>query len=56
MVEGSIEGIGENMPSGVCGAGIGRAQRIELLNGTVGLDDDQRARLQAEPLCRAGLA
>jgi len=56
MVEGSIEGIGEDMPSGVCGAGIGRAQRIELLNGTVGLHDDEGARLQAEPLHRAGLA
>jgi tetratricopeptide (TPR) repeat protein len=55
VIQHGIEGVGEDVPPGVGGAGIGRAQRVELLDGPVRLDDDQRAGRQPEPFHRTGL-
>ena len=52
MAERRVEGVGADVQSGLGRAIIGGAQRVELLDGAVGVDHDQRARRQAQPLDR----
>jgi hypothetical protein len=46
MFQGIIEAAGVNVQAGVRGAGIGGAERVELLDSAIGFDDDDRARQQ----------
>jgi hypothetical protein len=56
VIERVVEAAGCDVQAGVGGAGIAGAERVELLDGAIGVDHDQRARQQAEALHRAGLA
>jgi hypothetical protein len=49
MRERVIEGTGHDVQTSIGRAGIRRAQRVELLDGSVGVDHDEGAGLQAEP-------
>src|SRR5690242_21755786 len=53
MAEGRVEGVGADVQSGLGRALVGGAQRVELLDGAVGVDHDKRARSQAKALDRA---
>jgi hypothetical protein len=48
-----VKGAIEYVQAGTGGKGIGRVQRVELLNGSVGVDHDKRTRLQPESVCAA---
>jgi hypothetical protein len=50
VVERVVEAARHDVKAEVGGAWIGRAERVELLDGAIGVDDDQRARQQPEPL------
>ena len=56
MVEGVVEATRHDVQACVGGTRIGGAERVELLDGAIGVDHDQRARQQPEPLHRAGMA
>lgn len=49
MHERVIEGTGHDVQTGIGRAGICRTQRVELLDGSVGVDHDEGAGFQAEP-------
>jgi hypothetical protein len=51
-----VEGIIEYIQAGTGRKGIGRVQRVELLDGSVGIDHDERARLQPESVRTAPAA
>jgi hypothetical protein len=56
VVEGVVEAARHDVQAGVRGTGIGRAERVELLDSAVGVNHDQRARQQPEPFHLAGIA
>jgi hypothetical protein len=56
VVKRVIEAARPDGESGVGGAWIGRAERVQLLDGPVGVDDGQGTRQQPESLESAGLA
>lgn len=56
VVEGSVEAVRHDVQAGVRRTGVGRAERVELLDGAVGVDHDQGARRDPESLHRARLA
>jgi len=56
VVKGLVEAARHDVQADVGRAGIGRAQRVELLDRAVCVDHDQRARQQPEPLGLARMA
>jgi hypothetical protein len=50
VIEGVVEAVRHDFEAGVGGALIGGAERVELLDRAIGIDHDQRARQQPEPL------
>ena len=50
MIQRVVKGVIGNVEPEVSGTGIGRAQRVKLLDGAVGVDHDKRARLQTQSL------
>jgi len=46
MFQGVVEAAGVDVQADVRGAGIGGAERVELLDSAVGVDHDDRARQQ----------
>jgi hypothetical protein len=48
-----VEGIIEHIQAGTGRMGKGRVQRVELLDGSVGIDHDKRARRQPQSVCAA---
>ncbi len=50
MLQCLVEGVVEDIEPGIGGAWVSRAQRVELPDGSVGVDHDEGARRQAEPL------
>lgn len=56
MVKRVVEAARHDVKSRVRGTGVGRAERVKLLDGPVGVDYRQRARQQPEALHLAGLA
>ena len=56
MIQRGVEGVGDDMQPGVGGTGIGRAQRVELFDGTIGLYYDERAWQESKPFYPTGLA
>ena len=55
MIEDVVKAARHDVEAGVGGAGIGRAERVKLLDRPVRVDHDQRARQQPEPLHFAGI-
>lgn len=56
MFQCVIEAAGAHVQAGVGGAGISRAERVELLDGAVRVDHDHRTRQQSQSFDRARLA
>ncbi len=56
VVKDVVEAAGHDVEAGVGGTGIGGAERVELLDRAIGVDHDQRARHQPEPLYLARTA
>lgn len=56
VVQRGIKLVGQDVQPGVGGTRIGRAQRVELLDRSVGLHHHQRAGQQAQPFHRPRLA
>jgi hypothetical protein len=50
VVKRVVEAARHDVKAEIGGAGIGRAERVELLDGAIGIDDDQGAWQQPEPL------
>ena len=50
VVKDVVKAVRHDVKAGVGRAGIGGAERVELLNGAIGIDDNQRAWQQPEPL------
>lgn len=50
MVQGGVEVVRHHIQADVGRAGVRRAERVELLDGPVGIDHDQRARQQSKAL------
>jgi hypothetical protein len=46
MFQRVVEAAGDDVQAGVGSAGIGGAERVELLDGAVSVDHDKRARQQ----------
>src|SRR6185437_11910243 len=53
MLQRVIEAACEHVQAGVGRAGIRGTKRVELLDGTVGVDDDERAGQESQALYRA---
>ena len=56
MFQCVVEAAGRDVQAGVRSAGIGGAERVELLDSAVGVDHDDRARQQPQSFDRARLA
>ena len=50
MVQRVVEAAGGDVQAGVGGAGIGGAERVELLDGAIGVDHDERCSAAAPVL------
>jgi hypothetical protein len=55
VAERGVEAVRHDIKAGVRGAGIGRAERVKLLDGAIGVHHDQRARQQPESFHFAGV-
>jgi hypothetical protein len=56
VLESAVEPAGHDIQAQVGGTGVGRAERVELLDGPVGVDHYQRAWQQPEALHLTGMA
>ena len=56
VVKRVVEAVRRYVQARVGGPRVGRAERVELLDGTIGVDDDDRARQQAQAVYGAVLA
>jgi hypothetical protein len=56
VVQRIVEAAGRDVQPDVGGAGIRRAERVELLDGAIGVDRDERARQEPKSLYRARAA
>jgi hypothetical protein len=56
VLKSAVEAVGHDIQAQVGGTRVGRAKRVELLDGTVGVDHYQRAWQQPEALHFTGMA
>lgn len=56
VIERVVEAVRRDVQASVGGPRVGGAERVQLLDGTIGVDDNDRARQQPQTLDRAVLA